>query len=86
MSDIEPHPEGVPFYGGASPRPPAPRRGSGFGQHRRSKPPWNDPAEGIRDSADDDVVRDVARTSIEASFAKSDIKEKLLSDLLVWPS
>ena len=34
----------------------------------------------------DDVVRDVARTSIEASFAKSDIKEKLLSDLLVWPS
>jgi adenosine deaminase len=33
----------------------------------------------------DDVVRDVARTSIEASFAASDIMQKLWSDLCLWP-
>jgi adenosine deaminase len=32
----------------------------------------------------DDVVRDVARTSIEASFANADVKDKLLSQLTVW--
>ena len=32
----------------------------------------------------DDIVRDVARTSIEASFATPNIKEKLLSDLRLW--
>jgi adenosine deaminase len=32
-----------------------------------------------------DVVRDVARTSIESSFARDDIKHQLLHDLINWP-
>ena len=32
----------------------------------------------------EDVLRDVARTSIEASFARPDIKEKLRGNLSAW--
>ncbi|MEJ0069275.1 MAG: adenosine deaminase [Pseudomonadota bacterium] len=32
----------------------------------------------------DAIVRDIARTSIEASFANSDLKARLLSDLAAW--
>ena len=33
----------------------------------------------------DEIVRDVARTSIEASFADSSVKKALLAELHGWP-